>query len=126
MQATFSELAMDFNATRPHHAAHDPPTPAALRRPDPLRREHGAAGPRRRSASARGTCSTRAWPSKTGLSFGTVVILTSALVLLAWIPLRQKPGIGTVSNVFVLGVVVDSALRCSPATCTASATSSRC
>src|SRR4029078_5253262 len=44
---------------------------------------------------------------KTGLSFGTIVIITRALVLLAWTPLRQKPGIGTVSNVFVLGIVVD-------------------
>ena len=47
---------------------------------------------------------------KTGLSFGTIVIITGALVLLAWIPLRQKPGIGTVSNVFVLGIVVDVTL----------------
>jgi uncharacterized membrane protein YczE len=47
---------------------------------------------------------------KTGLSFGTIVIITGALVLLAWIPLRQKPGIGTVSNVIVLGVVVDITL----------------
>ena len=45
-----------------------------------------------------------------GLSFGTIVIITGALVLLAWIPLRQKPGIGTVSNVFVLGIVVDITL----------------
>jgi uncharacterized membrane protein YczE len=47
---------------------------------------------------------------KTGLSFGTIVIITGALVLLAWIPLRQKPGIGTVSNVIVLGIVVDITL----------------
>jgi uncharacterized membrane protein YczE len=47
---------------------------------------------------------------KTGLSFGTIVIITGALVLLAWVPLRQMPGIGTVSNVFVIGIVVDVAL----------------
>src|SRR3954454_10484659 len=47
---------------------------------------------------------------KTGLSFGTIVIITGALVLLAWILLRQKPGIGTVSNVIVLGIVVDITL----------------
>src|ERR1041384_3661624 len=47
---------------------------------------------------------------KTGLSFGTVVIITGALVLFAWVPLRQKPGLGTVSNVFVIGIVVDVAL----------------
>jgi uncharacterized membrane protein YczE len=47
---------------------------------------------------------------RTGLSFGTVVIVTGAAVLLAWIPLRQRPGIGTVSNVIVIGVAVDAAL----------------
>jgi uncharacterized membrane protein YczE len=47
---------------------------------------------------------------RTGLSFGTVVIITGALVLLLWIPLRQRPGIGTVSNVVVIGLAVDAAL----------------
>src|SRR3954462_6171028 len=47
---------------------------------------------------------------RTGLSFGTVVIVVGALVLLAWIPLRQRPGFGTVSNVIVIGVAVDAAL----------------
>ena len=51
---------------------------------------------------------------KTGLSFGTIVIITGALVLLAWIPLRQKPGIGTVSNVFVIGFAVDATLALTP------------
>jgi uncharacterized membrane protein YczE len=46
----------------------------------------------------------------TGLSFGTVVIVTGVVVLLAWIPLRQRPGIGTVSNVIVIGVAVDVSL----------------
>jgi uncharacterized membrane protein YczE len=45
-----------------------------------------------------------------GLSFGTVVILTGAAVLLLWVPLRQKPGIGTVSNVIVIGIAADAAL----------------
>ncbi len=47
---------------------------------------------------------------RTGASFGTVVIGVGAAVLLLWWPLRQRPGIGTVSNVVVLGVVVDLAL----------------
>ena len=47
---------------------------------------------------------------RTGLSFGTVVIVVGALVLLAWIPLRQWPGFGTVSNVIVIGLAVDAAL----------------
>jgi uncharacterized membrane protein YczE len=51
----------------------------------------------------------------TGLSFGTVVIITGAAVLLAWIPLRQMPGLGTVSNVIVLGLAVDAALGVIPA-----------
>jgi uncharacterized membrane protein YczE len=50
----------------------------------------------------------------TGLSFGTVVILTSFVVLLMWIPLRQKPGIGTVSNVFLVGMAADLGLSLIP------------
>lgn len=51
---------------------------------------------------------------RTGLSIGAVVIITGALVLLLWIPLRQRPGIGTVSNVIVIGVAVDVALALLP------------
>ena len=51
---------------------------------------------------------------RTGLSFGTVVIITGAVVLLAWIPLRQRPGFGTVSNVFVIGIAVDATLAILP------------
>ncbi|MEU1249974.1 YczE/YyaS/YitT family protein [Micromonospora arida] len=51
----------------------------------------------------------------TGLSFGTVTIGVGALVLLLWIPLRQRPGLGTVSNVVVIGLVVDATLALLPA-----------
>jgi uncharacterized membrane protein YczE len=44
------------------------------------------------------------------VSLGWIVIATGALVLLLWIPLHQRPGIGTVSNVVVIGLVVDAAL----------------
>ncbi len=44
------------------------------------------------------------------LSFGTVVIIVGALVLLLWWPLRQKPGLGTVANVLVVGVASDVAI----------------
>lgn len=47
---------------------------------------------------------------KSGLSFGLVVNLVGAAVLLLWIPLRQWPGLGTVSNVLVLGTTTDVAL----------------
>ena len=42
-----------------------------------------------------------------GLGVGTWVVIVGALVLLLWIPLRQRPGWGTLSNVIVIGVVVD-------------------
>jgi uncharacterized membrane protein YczE len=47
---------------------------------------------------------------QTGLSFGTVVIVVGALVLVLWIPLRQVPGLGTVANVILIGVAVDASL----------------
>ena len=50
-----------------------------------------------------------------GWSFGTITIVTGALVLLLWIPLRQRPGLGTVSNVVVIGVAVDASLALVPA-----------
>ncbi|MEU1685153.1 hypothetical protein [Micromonospora sp. NPDC005707] len=51
---------------------------------------------------------------QTHLSFGTVTIAVGALVLLLWIPLRQRPGLGTVSNVVVIGLVVDATLAVLP------------
>jgi len=51
---------------------------------------------------------------QTGLSIGTWVILTGLVVLLLWIPLRQRPGIGTISNVILIGVWLDLALRVIP------------
>jgi uncharacterized membrane protein YczE len=57
---------------------------------------------------------------RTGLSFGTVVVIVGAVVLLGWIPLRQRPGIGTVSNVFVIGISVDASLAMVPEAGTAS------
>jgi uncharacterized membrane protein YczE len=47
-------------------------------------------------------------------SLGTVTVVVGALVLLCWIPLRQRPGLGTVSNVVVLGVAVDATLALVP------------
>ena len=45
-----------------------------------------------------------------GLSFGTVVILVGLAVLALWIPLRQWPGLGTVANAVVIGLVTDLGL----------------
>lgn len=49
-----------------------------------------------------------------GLDFGTVMILTGAAVLLLWIPLRQMPGLGTISNVIVLGLAANATLAVLP------------
>ena len=46
----------------------------------------------------------------TPLSFGLITAITGVAVLLAWIPLRQRPGPGTVANVLVIAVAVDAAL----------------
>lgn len=50
----------------------------------------------------------------TGLSFGLVVILLGIPILLLWIPLRQRPGFGTIANLVVIGFVVDGALATLP------------
>lgn len=42
-----------------------------------------------------------------GVSIGAVIIGVGALLLLLWIPLRQKPGIGTILNALEIGLVVD-------------------
>src|SRR5581483_10851834 len=44
---------------------------------------------------------------QTPLDIGTATIVISIVVLLGWIPLRQRPGIGTVANVIVIGVAID-------------------
>lgn len=46
----------------------------------------------------------------TGLSLGLVTILVGAAVLLLWIPLKQRPGIGTILNIFVVGLMLDVGL----------------
>ena len=52
---------------------------------------------------------------QSGLSLGLVTVLVGLVVLLAWIPLRQRPGLGTISNVLVIGAAVDATLRVLPA-----------
>jgi len=50
----------------------------------------------------------------TGLSFGLATVLASAIILLLWIPLKQKPGLGTVFNALLIGPFVDLSLRFVP------------
>jgi uncharacterized membrane protein YczE len=49
-----------------------------------------------------------------GLGVGTWVIIMGALVLLLWIPLRQRPGFGTLNNAILIGLVVDAVLATVP------------
>jgi uncharacterized membrane protein YczE len=51
---------------------------------------------------------------RTGLPLGTIVIAVSAGVMLAWIPLRQRPGIGTLSNAILVGLALDATLAVLP------------
>ena len=45
-----------------------------------------------------------------GLAIGTWAILVGLVVLLLWIPLHQRPGIGTVSNVVLVGLTMNAVL----------------
>lgn len=45
-----------------------------------------------------------------GIPIGTVSIMVGAVVLLAWLPLRERPGLGTILNVLLIGLTIDAAL----------------
>ena len=47
---------------------------------------------------------------RTDVPIGTVTILVGLVVLLLWIPLRERVGLGTVLNVLIIGLVADAAL----------------
>ena len=51
---------------------------------------------------------------RVGLPIGQVGILVGFLVLLGWVPLRQRLGIGTISNVIWIGLVIDGTLAVLP------------
>jgi uncharacterized membrane protein YczE len=46
----------------------------------------------------------------TGVPIGTVGIGVGALVLLGWLPLKQRLGVGTISNVILIGLTIDAVL----------------
>jgi uncharacterized membrane protein YczE len=51
----------------------------------------------------------------TGLSFGTVVVLLGLVILVGWIPIGQRFGLGTIVNTLSVGFIVDAMLRVLPA-----------
>ena len=53
---------------------------------------------------------------RTGIPIGTVVIITGFAVLVLWIPLKERIGIGTIANAIVIGLVLDGALLFLPET----------
>jgi uncharacterized membrane protein YczE len=53
---------------------------------------------------------TQGIAQQTGLGFGLITVLTSAVVLLLWIPIRQKPGFGTIMNALIVGPAADVGL----------------
>ena len=46
-----------------------------------------------------------------GMKIGTAAMIVGAVVMLGWLPLRQKPGIGTVLNVLCIGPMTNIALN---------------
>ena len=53
---------------------------------------------------------------RSGISVGLVIEITGFVILLAWIPLRQRPGIGTILNALEIGLVVDAVGHLLPTT----------
>jgi len=51
---------------------------------------------------------------QTPLSVGAATVATSFVILLLWIPLRQRPGLGTIANAIVVGVAIDATLTVLP------------
>ena len=47
---------------------------------------------------------------KTGYTIGITTFIVSVIVLFIWIPLKQKPGIGTILNVIIIAIVIDLSL----------------
>lgn len=51
---------------------------------------------------------------RTGITIGVATILISAVVLLLWVPLWQRPGVGTISNGLLIGFAIDASLNILP------------
>jgi hypothetical protein len=51
---------------------------------------------------------------RTGIDIGVTTFWVSVVVLLLWIPLKEKPGLGTISNIVVIAAVLDVSIRYLP------------
>jgi len=61
------------------------------------------------------TVLTEGLAERTGFSLGEITVAVSLALLLLWIPLRQRPGLGTVANALVVGPVLDVGVAVIPA-----------
>ena len=52
--------------------------------------------------------------NQTGITIGRVIVMTGFVLLFFWIPLKQKPGLGTILNALEIGLVADIALEIIP------------
>jgi uncharacterized membrane protein YczE len=50
-----------------------------------------------------------------GLTLGQTTVIVSVLLLVVWIPLGERPGLGTIANALIVGPVVDGGLAIIPA-----------
>jgi uncharacterized membrane protein YczE len=58
---------------------------------------------------------TQGIDKQTGWGFGVITVLLSIVILLLWIPIRQRPGIGTVANALLVGPFAQLGLWLIPA-----------
>ena len=49
-----------------------------------------------------------------GFSIGSITVFISIVVLLFWLPLKQKPGIGTILNALIIGLMIDVCIKFVP------------
>jgi uncharacterized membrane protein YczE len=52
--------------------------------------------------------------NQTDITIGKIIVITGCFLLLLWIPLKQKPGLGTILNALEIGLVADIALGAIP------------
>lgn len=51
---------------------------------------------------------------RSGFSFGLVAVATGAVVLMLWLPLGERPGVGTLGNVLIVGTTAEAVLSALP------------
>ena len=49
-----------------------------------------------------------------GVSIGAATFITSAVIILLWLPLRERPGLGTVANAVIIAVAIDTMIPILP------------